>query len=233
MASDASRPLPGGARAVLFDLDGTLVDSIGDLTLATDRTLHLLSLPSPGEARVRTWVGQGLERLLEQALRWALGPAASDPARWTQTWATAWPQFLAQYARANGETVRPLAGADALLERLTTLGLPLGLVTNKARPFTVPLVERAGWAGAFASIVCGDDAAAKKPAPDSLLQAAREIGAPPERAVMIGDSDNDVLAARAAGMWVARVSGGYGPPGRQATADLEDTSLIALLGLFD
>lgn len=223
---------PPRLAAVLFDLDGTLVDSLPDLARATDRTLAALQLPVAGQARVRRWVGHGVRHLVNTAVRWAADNAgrADEPTQ-LRLVADAWPVFLEEYAAANGERTRPLPGAERLLTGLRSRAVRIGLVTNKARAFTLPLLAQLGWADLFACVVCGDDAAQKKPSGAPLLQALDALEATPAEAVMIGDSDNDVLAAQAAQVPVVRVRGGYGAP-PSATADLEDTDLDHLCALF-
>ncbi len=224
--SSAAPPSP--LHAALFDLDGTLVDSLGDLALATDEMLRDLAMPAAGAVRVRGWVGRGIDRLVAEALAWArrehgLGARATTEARARE-------RFHHHYALANGVTTRPCAGADALLATLRERGVKLALVTNKSREFTRPLLAQMGWKEYFDCLVCADEAGAKKPDPAPVRLALERLGVTAGEAIMVGDSDYDLLAARGAGVWVARVGGGYGPVAAMgaAVADCEVDCLDTL-----
>ncbi|MEO0424297.1 MAG: phosphoglycolate phosphatase [Pseudomonadota bacterium] len=210
-------------QAVLFDLDGTLVESLGDLVMATDDTLEALGHRRAGSDRVRRWVGRGIDVLMDEALTWAGVSTSTVEAR-----AHALAVFAQHYERANGRTTRALPGAEALLAALSARGIPLGLVTNKSRRFALQLLDGLAWTARFGAIVCGDDSAAKKPAPDPVLDALRALRVAPEHAVMVGDSTYDVRAAKAAGVGAIRLAQGYGPADRDVQADWEDATLEAI-----
>jgi phosphoglycolate phosphatase len=220
-APDAPATIPD---AVLFDLDGTLVDSIGDLTIATDRMLSDLALPAAGEARVRRWVGRGVRELVRDALS-----RARDQEPSTAELEEALAVFSRHYETVNGLTTRPYAGADELVAGLRARGVALAVVTNKTRPFTLTILRAAGWLDHFAAVVCGDDTPARKPDPTPVQEALSRVGVTAQAALMIGDSDYDVIAARGAGVPVWRVSQGYGPPGLTARADAELATLEDVL----
>ena len=189
---------------VLFDLDGTLVDSVHDLARAADDTMQALGRASPGEARVREWVGNGIERLVHRCLTGDMhtdAPAADFDAAMTL--------FLAFYERHNGAHSTVYDGVAQGLAAARATGARLGCVTNKSSRFTAPLLARLELAHWFDVVVSGDTTARKKPAPDPLLHAAAALGISPADTLLVGDSLNDVRAARAAGMRVFCVSYGY------------------------
>lgn len=194
-----SEPTPGlgasGVRAALFDLDGTLVDSAPSIT----RALNLALGTALGVETVRALIGDGAAVLVERALRVAGLPA--EPA--------ALPRFLRVYAEEGSRGTAALPGAEALLRALRAEGWALGLVTNKPTHHTMQILDDFGWTGLFGVIVAGDTLPQRKPAPEPLWAALRALGAAPHAAVMVGDSANDARAARAAGVPVVLVRGGY------------------------
>jgi len=187
-------------RAVLFDLDGTLADTAGEIALALERTFASLGLPALPEAEVRALIGRGIASLVERALQ-RLG-AKADVGIATR-------RFEAAYEATVGTTATLYPGVAQSLERLAAAELPLGVVTNKARAFSVRLLERLAVAPRFAAVVCGDDGWPKKPAADMMLAACAQLGSAPAETLLLGDSANDVLAARAAGCPVWCVPYGY------------------------
>lgn len=216
-------------KMVLCDLDGTLVDSVPDLTFCVDAMMEQLGRPAWGEAAVRTWVGNGVERLVCRALIGQLD-GEPDPA----DYALAYPLFVALYA-ANTSTRSVLyPGVREGLEFLRTAGYPLGCVTNKAAQFTEPLLQQVGIRDYFGLVVSGDSLPRKKPDPMPLLHAARHFGVAPTDALMIGDSGTDVKAARAAGFGIICMSYGYnhGVDIRDSAPDAVIDSLEELRGLI-
>ncbi|NIR59650.1 MAG: phosphoglycolate phosphatase [Gammaproteobacteria bacterium] len=215
---------------VLIDLDGTLVDSVPDLADCVDRALAALGLPRRGEARVRDWVGNGIDRLIKRALTGTLD-GEPDPDRFERTRAL----FDECYARHFADRSRPFPGAREGVDALKAAGYPLGCVTNKAARFTRPLLEALGFAGDFGLVVAGDTLPAQKPDPAPLRYAAGHFGVRPEESLLIGDSVNDVRAARAAGFAVICVSYGYnhGEDIRSAHPDAVIDSLRAVRTLLD
>lgn len=191
-------------RMALIDLDGTLVDSVPDLTHSVDAMMAELGRPPHGEAAVRNWVGNGVERLVKRALTGTLDgePAAADFDR-------AYPVFLERYTAHNGERSRLYPGVAEGLRLLAARGVRLGCVTNKAARFTEPLLAALGVADHFGIIISGDSLPEKKPSPLPLQHAAQHFGVAPPDALMVGDSISDVKAARAAGFAVVCVSYGY------------------------
>jgi phosphoglycolate phosphatase len=192
------------ARAVLFDLDGTLLDSAPDLAAAANAMLAELGLPARDPAAIATYIGRGIPKLVERSLTGSLD-AAADPALLVR----ALPIYEHHYAAESGRRSVPFPGVVEGLRALHRAGLPLACITNKAERFTVDLLERTGLGGFFGVVVCGDTVAKKKPDPEPVLAACAQLGIRPHEALMIGDSENDVQAARAAGCQVWCVPYGY------------------------
>lgn len=190
---------------VLFDLDGTLVDSVPDLAWCVDRMLRELGLPGATEDEVRRWVGNGTERLVKRALTRTMNGEPDDPTLLERALA----RMLDLYADNNDERSRLYPGAREGLEYVRSLGCPVGCVTNKPERFTGPLLESLAIHDYFDIVIGGDTLPTRKPDPGPLLHCAKHYGIDPAHAVMIGDSVNDVHAARAAGMRVLCVSYGY------------------------
>jgi len=188
-------------QALVFDLDGTLVDSAGEIATALARTFEGLGLEPIARARVEQLIGKGVRVLVERALaiRGAAGIDVDDAVA----------RFESHYAETVGTGATLFPGVSEGLGLLEARGMPMAVVTNKPRYFTLQLLERLGIARYFRAVIAGDDGLAKKPAPDMLRAAARELGVPPALALMIGDSDNDTVAARAAGCPVWCVRHGY------------------------
>jgi phosphoglycolate phosphatase len=213
---------------VLIDLDGTLVDSVPDLAYCVDELMVRLGRPPHGEAAVRNWVGNGVERLVRRALTGTLDGEPSDA-----DFDRAYPIFLELYAENTSRRSVLYPGVRDGLDYLLTNGYPLGCVTNKAAQFTLPLLRDLGVLGAFALVVSGDTLPEKKPHPAPLLHAAAHFGVEPAQALMIGDSVSDVKAARAAGFSIVCMSYGYnhGQDIRTAEPDAVIDSMAELKGL--
>ncbi|MCZ7566676.1 MAG: phosphoglycolate phosphatase [Burkholderiales bacterium] len=191
-------------RAVLVDLDGTLLDSAADLAAAANRMLAELGLPARDPVLVATFLGKGIPMLVRRTLSGTLAGTGDDALA-----ARALPIFERCYAEESGRRTRPYPGAAEGIARMRALGLALGCVTNKAERFTFDLLRATGFGEAFEVAVCGDTVAAKKPDPLPLLFACARLAVPPGAALVIGDSANDVEAARAAGCPVWCVPYGY------------------------
>ena len=202
--------------AVAFDLDGTLLDTVHDLAAAVNLLLGELGLsPLPVDA-VRSMVGKGVADLLTRALTRARGAPPRDGEV-----ADLLPRYGEGYASILGRQTQLFPGVVAGLERMRDAGFALAVITNKASRFVQPHLKHAGIAGYFATVVGGDDAVAKKPDAAPLLLAAARLGVVAARMLMIGDSVNDVAAARAAGSPVLVVPYGYneGAPVQTLAAD--------------
>lgn len=216
-------------KMILLDLDGTLADSVPDLAYCVDRMMEQLGHAPHGEARVRGWVGNGVERLVKRALTGELHaePDAAEFAR-------AMPLFSGLYAENTSQRSTLFPGIREGLEILHAAGIRLGCVTNKAAQFTVPLLRDLGIADYFGIVVSGDTLSHKKPHPAPLLHAAEFFTVAPAEALMVGDSMHDVEAARAAGFAVVAVSYGYnhGVDIREAKPDAVIDALSELPALF-
>ena len=196
----------GGAlpQLVMFDLDGTLIDSVPDLAAAIDRMLVQLGRPPAGVARVRDWVGNGSRVLVRRALAGGLEHAAVGEAECAQ----AHPLFLAAYADCHAlSTVYP--GVRECLAWLRQREVPLALVTNKPLRFVGPLLAEKGLDGCFRWVLGGDSLPQQKPDPAALNWVLGEAAVAPQQALFVGDSRNDVLAARAAGVPCVALTYGY------------------------
>nr|WP_246589736.1 phosphoglycolate phosphatase [Marinobacterium ramblicola] len=216
---------------VMFDLDGTLVDSVPDLARAVDQMLGALGRVAAGEEKVRHWVGNGAAMLVRRALADAV--EAQADAEHEEIFPVAQELFMAAYAQSNGRTSRLYPGVDTLLEYYRAEGVPMALVTNKPGSFTHSLLDQLQLSQYFPVVVAGDTLAQKKPSPAPLLHACDRVGTVPGRALMIGDSRVDVEAARAAGCPVICVSYGYnqGETIHAAGADRVVDSLAELLAV--
>jgi phosphoglycolate phosphatase len=192
---------PLRVSAVTIDLDGTLADTIPDLAAGANAMLAELGRPELPLERIRTFVGKGIPRLVERTLTESLGDAALME--------RALPIFERHYAATNGRHSELYPGVSEGLARLREMKVPLACVTNKSGRFTLPLLEQLGLARYFEQVVAGDTLPQKKPDPAQLVHACRGFGIEPRSMLMIGDSVNDALAARAAGCPVFCVPYGY------------------------
>jgi phosphoglycolate phosphatase len=215
---------------ILIDVDGTLIDSVPDLAFCVDEMMRQLGRPLHGEAAVRNWVGNGVERLVERALTGQLD-GKPDPADFER----AYPVFLELYAENTSRRSCLYPGVQEALHLLKANGYPLGCVTNKAAQFTEPLLADLGVADYFSVIISGDTLPVKKPDPAPLLHAAAHFGVAPETCLMIGDSVSDVQAARAAGFQIVCLSYGYnhGNDIRDARPDAVIDKMTEILPLLE
>ncbi|HED33035.1 MAG TPA: phosphoglycolate phosphatase [Gammaproteobacteria bacterium] len=189
---------------VLIDVDGTLVDSVPDLAYCVDEMLKALDMPVRGEARVRHWVGNGVERLVRRAL---INQLEGEPDE--ALFEKAMPIFNDLYAVNTSVRSCLYKGVKEAMEFLRTTDVKIGCVTNKAAAFTLPILRDLGLADYFEIVVCGDTLAKKKPDPLPLIYAAEQLGVSPQKSLMLGDSMSDVKAARAAGFAIICMSYGY------------------------
>ena len=192
---------------VLFDLDGTLVNTAPDITDAVNRVLEGRGLPTVSERWVRNRIGHGTRQLLTQAI--GAAPRA-NPIRITpELMAELLDDFAEHYAQCCGRRGRLFAEAASVLGTLRMIGVKLALLTNKERRFVRFLLEVHGLDGDFDVEVCGDTLPAKKPDPLPVQHCLRLLGIPPTAALLVGDSAVDVQTARNAGVAVWAVSYGY------------------------
>lgn len=186
--------------AVLFDLDGTLVDSAPDLGAAADKMRTDRGLPSYPLARYRPMAGAGARGMLDIAFN--MGPDHAD-------FSTLREEFFANYERSLTERTFAFDGVNELIEAILAKRLAWGVVTNKAARFTLPLTAQMPLFATAGAIVCGDTTAHAKPHPAPMFEAARRIGVAPERCVYVGDDQRDIVAGLAAGMCTVAATYGY------------------------
>jgi phosphoglycolate phosphatase len=217
-------------RMILIDLDGTLIDTVPDLAHAVDVMMERIGMPRRGEQQVRKWIGNGAERLVRRAL---INAVDGEPDE--ELFCRAYPLFLEVYEANVCAHSRPFPGVVEGLAALKAAGYPLGCVTNKPARFTEPLLDALGLTENFGVVISGDMLPKQKPDPAPLLYAARFFNVRPEDSLMVGDSINDVRAARAAGFSIVCVPYGYnhGHDIREAEPDAVIASLAELPGLIE
>jgi len=217
-------------KMILIDVDGTLVDSVPDLAYCVDAMMERLGRPPHGDAAVRNWVGNGVERLVRRAL---IGQLNGEPDE--ADYERALPIFLELYQENTSGRSFLYPGIREGLDYLQGAGYPLGCVTNKVAQFTEPLLRDLGVRDYFDIVVSGDTLPRKKPDPLPLLHAAEHFGVAPNDAWMVGDSVSDVKAARAAGFGIVCMSYGYnhGVDIHTAEPDAVFDSLIEIRGLLE
>ena len=212
--------------AALVDLDGTMVDTVGDFEVALRLALADLGLPPVDRSFISRTVGKGSEHLLSCTLQ-AVGAPGS-------LYQPAWARYQHHYLAINGQHSAVYPGVVEGLQALRAAGLRLVCLTNKPGDFARPLLAQKGLGGLFEHTFGGDAFARKKPDPLPLLEACRVLGTTPARTLMVGDSANDAQAARAAGCPVVLVSYGYnhGEPAASADPDAVIDRLDALPALL-
>ena len=215
------------ADAAIVDLDGTMVDTLGDFAEAINRMLRDLELPAIAPAHIERMVGKGSEHLLRSVLKHVLAqdgqalPAIEIEAKAEALYAPAWERYQHHYLAINGQYAATYPGVAEGLAALRGAGLALACLTNKPTGFALPLLRAKGLDGFFSHVFGGDAFARKKPDPLPLQKTCEALGTAPARTLMIGDSSNDAQAARAAGCPVVLVTYGYnhGEPIRAVDAD--------------
>lgn len=205
--------------AAIVDLDGTMVDTLGDFAEALNRMLRELALPAIGAQHIEHMVGKGSEHLLRSVL--ASQGQSVDAAQIESLYPAAWASYQKHYLDINGQYAQVYPGVVAGLQALQAAGLRLACLTNKPTDFAVPLLKAKGLHGYFSQVFGGDSFERKKPDPLPLLKTCEALGTAPARTLMVGDSSNDAQAARAAGCPVVLVTYGYnhGQPVRAVDAD--------------
>lgn len=191
-------------KAIAFDLDGTLVETLPDLHESALRMLRHIGRPAVSESTVRAYVGDGVDRLVKRLLT---GEPDGEPD--AALFKTAAENFRSHYASVLTRASHPFAGVVSALESLRRSGFKLACVTNKPARFTEPLLLGLGLDGCLDLVISGDSLPRNKPDPLPLLHAARTFGIEPARLLMVGDSPVDTKTARAAGCPVFCVPYGY------------------------
>jgi phosphoglycolate phosphatase len=212
----------GALRAVLIDLDGTLLDTVPDLAAAANQLRADFGLAALPLERIAAFVGKGADVLVHRALTDRLDGKADDASFERGRIA-----FYRHYHATNGRDTIVFDGVPEALDLLRGQACKLACVTNKPREFTLPLLEQLQLADRFDVVVAGDEVQQKKPHPQLLLTACEKLAVAPGAARMIGDSINDALAAQAAGMRVVLVRTGYNEGGDVAAlADFPSVDAI-------
>ena len=198
-------------QAVMIDLDGTLVDTIGDFEVALNRALADLQVPTANRALIERSIGKGSEHLIRTVLKHQLAlPGVAGNAREVeQLFTPVWERYEHHYLSINGEFSNVFPGVMEGLEQIQSLGLPMACLTNKPISFTLPLIKDKGLAPYFSKVFGGDSFERKKPDPLPLLKTCEALQSLPARTLMIGDSSNDAQAADAAGCPVVLMTYGY------------------------
>jgi phosphoglycolate phosphatase len=216
-----------GIHAAIIDLDGTMVDTLGDFAVALNRMLEQLSLPLIEPSAIERMVGKGSEHLIRSVLA-HVGAAPSQ-------YDAAWEAYQKHYLAINGHYSTVYPGVAEGLAALRGAGLKLACLTNKPTNFARPLLEAKGLAPFFDVVFGGDRFERKKPDPLPLLKTCEALGSGPARTLVVGDSSNDALAARAAGCPVVLVTYGYnhGEPVRSVDADGYADSIAEAASMID
>ncbi len=203
-------------QAAIVDLDGTMVDTLGDFEISLNRSLADLDLPCVTRALVERTVGKGSEHLIRSVLAHQLalpevkGLTNVCGARSVENlYEAAWQRYQYHYLAINGEFALVYPGVVEGLQQLREAGLQLACLTNKPLSFAKPLLQAKGLDSFFTHVFGGDSFERKKPDPLPLLKTCEALGVSPKQALMVGDSSNDAQAARAAGCPVVLVRYGY------------------------
>jgi phosphoglycolate phosphatase len=204
---------PIASQAAIIDLDGTMVDTLGDFVVVLNRVLDELSLQGIERSAIERMVGKGSQHLI----RSVLAHVHAAPSLYEQ----AWQSYQKHYLAINGQYASVYPGVTEGLRTLKAAGLKLACLTNKPIAFARPLLDAKGLAEFFEVVFGGDAFERQKPDPLPLLKTCEALGSAPARTLMVGDSSNDARAARAAGCPVLLVTYGYnhGEPVRAVPAD--------------
>jgi phosphoglycolate phosphatase len=186
-------------KAVLFDLDGTLLDSAPDLVASLNQLRANIDLAPMPVASLRQFVTRGALGMIAAGMP---GCDEKTLSQWRDT-------FLRHYAENSFVNTRPFDGVESLLSVLKSNGIPWGIVTNKLEYLTLPIIEKAGWSSSASAVICGDTVHYSKPHPEPVLAACQLIGADPAHTLMVGDDERDVEAGLQAGCLTALAMYGY------------------------
>jgi len=198
-------------QAVMIDLDGTMVDTIGDFEVALNHALTDLHIPKANRELIERSIGKGSEHLIRTVLKHqlALPEVAVNALEVEQFFTPVWERYEQHYLSINGEFSTVFPGVIEGLEQLKAMGLPLACLTNKPVSFTKPLLKDKGLFNYFEQVFGGDSFERKKPDPLPLLKTCEALGSSPHRTLMVGDSSNDAQAANAAGCPLVLMTYGY------------------------
>ncbi len=214
---------PAAFDAAIIDLDGTMVDTLGDFAQALGRMLDDLALPGIERTHIERMVGKGSEHLIKSVLHHVLAQAGKAPAaiNTEAIYPQAWARYQHHYLAINGQYAQVYPGVPEGLHALRSAGLRLACLTNKPTAFALPLLRAKGLDSFFDQVFGGDAFERKKPDPLPLVKTCAALGSAPARTLMVGDSSNDAQAARAAGCPVVLVTYGYnhGQPATDVDAD--------------
>jgi 2-phosphoglycolate phosphatase len=212
-----------GVRAVLFDLDGTLIDSAPDLGASADGMRVRRGMPSLPLDRYRAHAGSGARGMLRVAF--GITPEHADYAGLKD-------EFFSEYERCLTHRTRAFDGVSDVLARIVGEGLRWGVVTNKSQRFTTPLTEAMALFETASVVISGDTTPHSKPHPEPLLEAARRLMLSPSQCIYVGDDERDILAGKAAGMPTVAARYGYLGPDADVTAWLADAEVSSPLQLL-
>jgi phosphoglycolate phosphatase len=198
-------------QAVMIDLDGTMVDTIGDFEVALNRALSDLQVPTANRLLIERSIGKGSEHLIRTVLKhqFALPEMSGNTREVEQLFTPVWERYEHHYLSINGEFSNVFPGVMEGLEQIKALGLPMACLTNKPVSFTLPLIQDKGLAPYFTKVFGGDSFERKKPDPLPLLKTCEALQSLPAQTLMVGDSSNDAQAADAAGCPVVLMTYGY------------------------
>ena len=202
--------------AYLFDLDGTLIDTAPDINASLNHCLSVHGYPQVDISLTRHWVGHGVRALVNESLIYH-NRETPDVDHLEEMVAT----FLAYYQTHLSDLSQPYPGVLETLASLSKRGAQLAVVTNKLAKLSEPLITQLGMDSLFAAVICGDSAAQPKPQPDPVYLCLEHLGVASTEALFIGDSETDVLAARAADVTVVCVRDGYNHGVDVSTLDLD------------
>lgn len=209
------------ARLLIFDLDGTLIDSLPDLTDATNLVREKFALPRIGIDDVRRLVGQGARSLVERALPGATAAQVDE----------ALVEFLAYSLEHIADKTRPYPGVPETLQELSGYGIPMVVLSNKNVDLCREVLDRLGIAAPFAEVFGADSFPYKKPSPEPVLAVMRQFGIGAGHCVMVGDSINDIAAGAGAGVVTVGCRYGYGEPSELVDARYQVGDFPSLLQL--
>jgi phosphoglycolate phosphatase len=220
-------------QAVIVDLDGTMVDTLGDFEVALNRMLADFALPAVDRTFIEATVGKGSEHLIRSTLKHVQKqrfPGINTALDATELIAydDAWNSYQSHYLACNGQASEVYAGVREGLQAITARGLTMACLTNKPLAFAKPLLKAKGLDGFFTHVFGGDSFAKKKPDPLPLLKTCEALGTQPQHTLMIGDSSNDAQAAHSAHCPVVLMTYGY-----NHGHDIRATPALAYLDRLD